>query len=101
MRNGASFIVGFCLTLTAITCLSILMGAAPNDTRVADAAMRGDLDAVRSLLKQGADVNAAQGDGSTALHWAAMRDSVEMAQTLLSAGANVKAASRIGALTPL
>ena len=34
--------------------------------------MRGDTSAVRLLLKQGADVNAAQGDGMTALHWAAM-----------------------------
>ena len=39
--------------------------------RVADAAMRGDVAAVRTLLQQGADVNAPQGDGMTALHWAA------------------------------
>ena len=29
-----------------------------------------DMDAVRSLLAQGAEVNARQADGSTALHWA-------------------------------
>ena len=49
----------------------VLMAAAPLNTPVAQAAMRGDEDAVRGLLKEGADVNAAQGDGMTALQWAA------------------------------
>jgi ankyrin repeat protein len=62
--------------------------------------MRGDLDAVRALLKQ-ADINESQGDGMTALHWAASRDDVVMAQMLLAAGANVKATTRLGGLTPL
>ena len=39
---------------------------------MADAAERGDAAAVMALLKQAADVNTAQGDGMTALHWAAM-----------------------------
>ena len=47
--------------------------------------------AVRALLKQGVDVNAAQGDGMTALHWAARQGDVELAQMLLYAGANVRA----------
>jgi ankyrin repeat protein len=68
---------------------------------VADAAMLGNNDAVRSLLKQAADVNAAQGDGMTALHWAAMRDDADLVQTLLFAGANVRATTRIGSYTPL
>jgi ankyrin repeat protein len=46
-------------------------------------------------------VNAAQGDGMTALHWAAMKDDAGLAQTLLYAGANVRATTRIGAYTPL
>ena len=50
------------------------------DSPVADAAMRGDVETVRSLLKDGADVNAAQGDGMTALHWAAERGSVAPCQ---------------------
>ena len=41
------------------------------DAPVADAAMKRDHARLRLLLKQGADVNAAQGDGMTALHWAA------------------------------
>ncbi|NIP82827.1 MAG: ankyrin repeat domain-containing protein, partial [Gemmatimonadetes bacterium] len=39
---------------------------------VADAAQRGDVEEVRTLLRGGADVNAAQGDGMTALHWASL-----------------------------
>ena len=44
------------------------------DAPVADAAMNGDVETVRALLAGGADVNAAQGDGMTALHWAAFQD---------------------------
>src|SRR5471032_2937117 len=80
--------------------LSVMLYAAPASP-IADAAMQGNKEAVRSLLKQAADVNAAHGDGMTALHWAAMKDDAELAQTLLFAGANVKATTRIGAYTPL
>ena len=38
--------------------MTALVGAAASKAPVADAAMRGDRDAVRALLKQGADVNA-------------------------------------------
>ncbi len=68
---------------------------------VADAAQQDDREAVKALLKQAADVNAAQGDGMTALHWAAMKNDAELAQMLLYAGANVRATTRIGAYTPL
>src|SRR3989442_15435145 len=80
--------------------LTAMLSAAAN-TPVADAAMQGNKDAVRALLKQAADVNAAQGDGMTALHWAAMKDDADLAQMLLYAGANVRATTRIGAYTPL
>jgi ankyrin repeat protein len=91
---GVGVIVGALL-------LSALVNAAPGTTSVADAAQRGDKDAVLALLKQAADVNGAQGDGMTALHWAAMKDDADLAQTLLYAGANVKATTRIGNYTPL
>ena len=80
--------------------LSVLLGAAP-PSPVADAAQAGDRDAVRSLLKQAADVNASQADGMTALHWAAMRNDASLAETLLYAGASVKASTRINSYTPL
>jgi len=68
---------------------------------VADAAMRSDRTAVRTLLTGGEDVNGAQGDGMTALHWAARHDDVDLIRMLLSAGANVRAATRLGSYTPL
>ena len=57
--------------VAAMALTALILSAAP-DAPVADAAMRGDVEAVRTLIKSGADVNAAQGDGMTALHWAAM-----------------------------
>ncbi len=68
---------------------------------VADAAKSGDAVAVKALLKQGVDVNAAQGDGMTALHWAATNGDVAITQMLLAAGANVRATTRLGGTTPL
>jgi ankyrin repeat protein len=56
---------------------------------------------VRALLKDGADVNTAQADGMTALHWAAQKGDVELAKVLLYASANVRATTRIGGYTPL
>ena len=75
--------------------------AAPSDSPVADAAQQGDLAAVRTLLRGGADVNAAQGDGMTALHWAALDGHVEMAKVLIYAGANLESTTRLGGYTPL
>jgi ankyrin repeat protein len=68
---------------------------------IADAAMAGDRATVRALLKDGGDVNAAQGDGMTALHWAAMQDDAELAGMLLYAGANLRATTRLGGYAPL
>ncbi|HIF22194.1 MAG TPA: ankyrin repeat domain-containing protein [Gemmatimonadetes bacterium] len=83
-------------------CVAVLLsGSVALDSPVADAAMRGDFEMVRSLLQQGSDVNAAQGDGMTALHWAAERGTVDLAQMLIYAGGSVDAVTRIGAYTPL
>jgi ankyrin repeat protein len=79
--------------------LSVLGAQQPST--VLDAAMQSNREAVRALLKQGADVNAAAGDGMTALHWAARHGDVELAQMLVYAGANVKATTRMGGYTPL
>ena len=61
--------------------VTALMTASAPESPVADAAERGDLVAVRSLLRQGADVNAAQGDGMSALHWAASKNSAALAHS--------------------
>ncbi len=71
------------------------LGAA--NSPVAEAAMKGDKAALRSLIGQKAGVNAPQADGATAIQWAAYRDDLEMADLLISAGANVKIANREGA----
>jgi ankyrin repeat protein len=79
--------------------LSAQSFAAPSSD-IADAAMRGNKDAVRSLLQKKADVNAAQVDGTTALHWAVRADDLETAELLIRAGATVSAANREG-VTPM
>jgi len=66
----------------------------------ANAAQSRDTDALKTLVKQRADVNAAQPDGTTALHWAAHWNDAEAVTLLLRAGANAKAVNRYGA-TPL
>ena len=80
--------------------LTMLWATAP-DAPLADAAMRGDVDAVRTLLEEGADVNASQGDGMTALHWAAHHGNVEITELLTYAGALVEPRTRLGKYTPL
>lgn len=74
------------------------LAAAPSP--VADAAMKGDAQALRRLIAQKADVNAAQADGATAIQWAAYRNDLDLANLLIAARANVKLANREGA-TPL
>lgn len=67
---------------------------------LAAAAEKSDHATIRSLLKQHANVNAAQADGMTALHWAAYRDDLEMAKALVAAQASVTVTNRYG-VTPL
>jgi len=75
-------------------------GAAGADARLADAAMKRDIAAVRALIAQKLDVNAPGTDGSPALHWAVRVDDAAMAKLLLGAGAHATAANRYG-LTPI
>jgi uncharacterized protein len=80
--------------------LSVVCLDAAGRSDVADAVMRGDQAALRSLLSQKADVNAPQADNATALHWAVYRNDVNAAALLIEAGANVNTPNREG-ITPL
>ena len=88
-------------TAAAAAWCSALLVTASTPSPVADAAMARNRASARELLRSGADVNAAQGDGMTALHWAAQHDDAELAGMLLYAGANVRATTRLGGYTPL
>src|SRR4051794_20352 len=63
---------------------------------LADAVEKQDRPRIQALLKNHADVNAAQVDGMTALHWAADLDELDTAKRLVAAHADVNAANRYG-----
>lgn len=88
------------LSLTTL-CAADFGGAdARKNQSLVEGAKNQDISAVRVLLKEGADVNTAQGDGSTALHWAAHWDDLLMADLLMRAGAKVNLVDDLG-VTPL
>ena len=83
--------------LSAIPPLFLLaISAIAANSPLPDAAEKSDPAAIRRLLQQHADVNAAQPDGMTALHWAAYRDDVESARLLVAAHARVALTNRYG-----
>lgn len=86
--------------LTATVVLLSTSVAAAGPPPLVAAAKSGDREAVRALVQAKTDVNAADADGTTALHWVSYRDDLESAKLLMSAGANVNAANDLGA-TPL
>jgi ankyrin repeat protein len=86
--------------LIPIALTPLIMGAAGGRPPLVAAARSADREALSALLKQGANVDAPDGDGATALHWASYRDDLESADLLIRAGANVNATNDLGA-TPL
>lgn len=93
LRSIALLTLAACCPLAGTT-------AAESASLLADAAKRQDRAAVRIMLERGVDVDAAQVDGMTALHWAVYHDDLETAQQIVSAGADVRATNRYG-VTPL
>jgi len=96
MRFGPAIAVAAIWTL--IPCSIASLGAA--GTPLIDAVRSRDADRVKSLVKARADVNAPQGDGSTALQWAVHLDDVTLVDYLLESGARVETANDLG-VTPL
>ena len=67
---------------------------------LADAAEKRNQAQIQRLLEQAVDVNGAQVDGMTALHWTTLHDDLETARLLVEAGADVTVTNRY-AVTPL
>src|SRR5689334_13318667 len=87
----------FCLVPFCLVLFGSVVAAAGSDSRLIQGARSNDLEAVKALLSEHAQVNATQADGATALHWAAELDNVAMADLLIRHGANVNAANDEGA----
>jgi len=98
-RRGVPFRPA-CLAASLLFAMAAPGQAADNDTRLAEAAMRRDVAAVRTLIGQKVDANTPGQDGTPALHWAVRVDDVATAKLLLGAGAQATLANRYG-LTPL
>jgi ankyrin repeat protein len=61
------------------------------DDQLIQAAKSGDVTLVYNLLKKGADANAKDRDGWTALKWAVWHGQLEMVKVLVEGGANINA----------
>jgi ankyrin repeat protein len=84
----------------AILLATATFSVAADESALLGAIKSGDTVALRALIKQRADVNAAERDGTTALHYAIQRNEPETVELLIGAGANVKTANRYG-IAPL
>jgi ankyrin repeat protein len=87
----------------ALACLITVVASTPvlaADDPLIAAARAGDINVVRKLIGERADVNAQSADGSTPLLWAAYNGEPAMVEALLAAGANPDTANRYG-VTPL
>ena len=85
-------------SIVVVCCLACLASACASDIEapLADAAERQHWETVKELIKQGADANAAQIDGMTALHWSVYYDEPKIARLLVAAGADANAENRYG-----
>ena len=99
MRPGLS-LAGALLTMVSLGVAGVGLPAAGQEAPLADAMQRGDKTTLLSLLEEQTDVNAAQGDGATALHWAVYLDDADVTALLIRAGADVTAPNNYG-VTPL
>ncbi len=86
--------------IVIVAALSLAGAAWGAASEAADAAQNRDMEALRTLVKQHANVNTPQTDGTTALQWAAHWNDLDAVKLLIGTGANAKTANRYGA-TPL
>jgi ankyrin repeat protein len=95
----ARVLMGCAVGLLAVA-VFVAVPSASGDSPLTKAVKANDTQAVRTLVKTGADVNVRSGDGSTPLLWAANNGSVEIARLLIANKAVVDAANDFG-ITPL
>ena len=81
---------------SVILCVMNCAHAVETKAPLADAVQQQDRAATNALLDRDVDVNAAQVDGMTALHWSVYHDNLDLTKQLISKKANVKAANRYG-----
>jgi ankyrin repeat protein len=93
----------FRLVPLAVVC-AMLTGAsitsAQHVSPVIDATRESDHGTLEALVDSGADLDGAQGDGATAMHWAAHRNDLRAATLLIEGGAAVNVENDLG-VTPL
>ncbi len=70
--------------------------AAAADTSLAGLIQAGNRDVALKMIAAGADVNAAQGDGTTPLHWAVYKIDAELTRALLQRGARPNVVNNYG-----
>jgi ankyrin repeat protein len=86
--------------LVSIALSMACFGAPPESQSIVGAVKAGDLPLVKKKLQSQADPNAADPDGTTALHWAVQADRPDLVDALIAAGAKAKTTNRWG-VTPL
>ncbi|HIC25342.1 MAG TPA: ankyrin repeat domain-containing protein, partial [Gammaproteobacteria bacterium] len=85
--------------LLATIAAVLLMGCAPS-VDIWEAAWTGDVEAVKSQLAAGADLNKKDSIGRTPLYYSALEGHTEVAELLIAKGADVNAKTNTGR-TPL
>jgi ankyrin repeat protein len=95
-KHAVGNIIRAAIAVAAILIVAMTSSTASAESPLADATESLDRAKVRALLDERVDVNQAQVDGMTALHWAAYHDDLETVRVLLGAGADAKSANRYG-----
>src|SRR5688500_20119229 len=76
--------------------LTLAAGAVPP---LVEAVKSGDVTTARALVAKGADVNATEPDGTTAMHWAVQKGDLDMVSRFLRSGAKVHVKNLFGVTT--